>query len=471
MRIQTLVVALIITSLSAVTLSADPWPQFRGRNATGVSHEQRSLPVELGPDKNVVWKTDLAKGHSSPVVAAGRVFVTALDDKQLVTICLDAKNGGELWRRVAPYEKLESVHSVGSPATSSVATDGERVYSFFGSSGLYCYSLAGEEIWRRRLGPFNNQFGAMSSPVLADDKLVMIQDHDTGSHLEARDKRTGEIVWRVERPNMRRNYSSPVIWEVDGRRQVVIAGTAHVMGYDLETGEFLWQVAGICRVVSSTPVVGDDGKLYVAATGGGETPPQPSFDELLAAKDTNKNGGLEQDELPSSPIKGFFGQFDRDADGSLSREEYESIREIFSLSRSVAMAIRPGGRGDVTDTHVEWDYGRSICRNASPLLVDGVLFFVKDGGIFTSLNAKTGEVGRQARLAGTGKYFSSPVSGDGKIYVVSDRGELNVLSAELDWKQLGEAEFGEDVYATPAISDGRIYIRTVKSLYCFGIDG
>ncbi|MEQ8787773.1 MAG: PQQ-binding-like beta-propeller repeat protein [Pirellulaceae bacterium] len=464
-RLVALVASLIVTP----HLLADSWPQFRGPNAAGVSREEQPLPVEIGPEKNVVWKIALAKGHSSPVVAAGRVFVTALDDKQLVTIGLDAKDGRELWRRVAPYDKLESVHSVGSPATSSVATDGDRVYSFFGSSGLYCYSLDGEQIWSRRLGPFNNQFGAMSSPVLAGDKLLMIQDHDTGSHLEARDKLSGEVLWRVERPNMRRNYSTPVIWEVDGRRQVVVSGTAHVMGYDLENGELLWQVAGICRVVSNTPVVGEDGRLYVAATGGGETPPQPSFDELLAGKDANKNGALEAGELPSSPIKGFFVQFDRDANGSLDREEYETIREIFSLSRSVALAIRPGGRGDVTDTHVEWDYDRSICRNSSPLLAGGVLFFVKDGGILTSLDAKTGEVGRQARLSGTGKYFSSPISGDGKVYLLSDRGELSVVSAELDWKQLAEADFGEDAYATPAISDGKIYLRTVESMYCFGI--
>jgi outer membrane protein assembly factor BamB len=308
----------------------------------------------------------------------------------------------------------------------------------------------------------------MSSPILAGDKLVMTQDHDTGSYLAAWDKRTGKVIWQVERPNFRRNYGTPVIWTVDGREQVAVAGTAQVTGYDLATGELVWQVSGVCRVVSNTPVVGDDGRLYVAATGGSETSPQPSFEALLAAGDGNQNGLLEPGELPASPIKSFFGQFDRNGDRSLDGEEYESIREIFSQVQSVAMAIRPGGRGNVTDSHVEWTYSRSIPRNASPIQVGGALFFVNDGGVFTSLDAATGRLVRQARLAGASKYFSSPVSGDGKIYVLSDRGTLSVVSAKADWKLLGDADFGEDVYATPAISNGRIYIRTVAHLYCFG---
>jgi outer membrane protein assembly factor BamB len=452
--------------LFAAAAMADPWPQFRGPNATGVSREVAPLPTEIDPQQPL-WKVPLAKGHSSPVVHSGRVYLTTLEDQKLLTIALDADTGRRLWQREASYEKLESVHGVGSPATSSVAADGERVYSFFGSSGLNCYDLAGKALWSKRLGPFNNEFGAASSPVLAGDKLVMIQDHDTGSYLAAWNKLTGETAWQTERPNFRRNYGTPVIWHVDGRDQVVVAGTAHVTGYALATGELVWQVSGVCRVVSNTPVVGD-GLLYVAATGGGETPPQPSFEELLATKDRNKSDGLERDELPASPIKSFFGQFDRDGGGSLDRQEYESIREIFSIAQSAALAIRPGARGDATNSHVVWSYARSLPRNASPLLVGGALFMVNDGGILTSLDAKTGDVGRQGRLSGTGKYFSSPVAGDGKIYLLSDRGELSVVTAEPQWRQIAEANFGEDVYATPAISAGRIYIRTVGHVYCFG---
>jgi outer membrane protein assembly factor BamB len=456
-----------VCSIAATALRAQAWPQFRGPNAAGVSPDVAALPAEIGPDKNVLWKIPLAKGHSSPAVHSGHLYVTAFEDERLRTIALDADTGKRRWQRDAPYQKLESHNAIGSPATSSVATDGERVYAFFGSSGLYCYDREGEVLWSKRLGPFNNEFGAASSPVLAGDKLVMVQDHDTGSYLVAWNKATGETIWQTERPNFRRNYGTPVIWHVDGRDQVVVAGTARVTGYDLATGELVWQVSGVCRVVSNTPVVGD-GLLYVAATGGGETPPQPSFEELLATKDRNQSGVLERDELPDSSIKSFFGQFDRDGGGSLDRPEYESIREIFSLAQSAALAIRPGARGDATDSHVAWTYARSIPRNSSPILVGDALFMVNDGGILTSLDADSGRLRRQARLSGTGKYFSSPVSGDGKIYLLSDRGELSVVTAEAEWKQIAEAKFGEDAYATPAISGGRIYVRTVARLYCFG---
>ena len=459
--------------LSMVTLSsfvyADNWPQFRGPGATGVSLGSATLPTAIGPGQNQLWKIPLAKGHSSPVVFEDRVYLTSVRDQKLLTIAVDARNGKIVWEREAPYEKLESIHRIGSRATASVATDGKRVVSFFGSSGLFCYDVLGNPLWQKRLGPFNNQFGATSSPVLVDDRVVLVEDHDTGSFLATFNKHTGREMWRVERPNFRRNYGSPTIWSVAGHKQIVVAGTAHVIGYDLETGKQLWVVRGLCRVISNTPVVGDDGKLYVASTGGGSASRQPAFDRLVAAADANANGVLEPTELPGSPIKGFFGQFDRDGSGALDRDEYESIREIFAMAQPVALAIRPGGRGDVTESHVEWTYSKSIPRNSSPLLVSGHLFIVKDGGVMTCLDSKTGKPTRTARLAASDKYYSSPVAGDGKIYVLSERGTLSVVSAQPDWKILHRADFDEDVLATPAIANGCIYIRTVGHLYCFGM--
>ena len=226
----------------------------------------------------------------------------------------------------------------------------------------------------------------------------------------------------------------------------------------------------MARVINMTPVVGDDGSLYIVNSGGGGGALLRSCKELLATDDANGNGKLEPGELPKSTVKSFFDQFDRDRSGALDETEYESIREILARCRDVAMAIRPGGRGDVTDSHVLWTGSRSIPRNASPLVYKGILYMVKDGGILTSLDAKTGRVVKQGRLSGTGKYFSSPVLGDGKIYLLSDRGELSVVSAEPKWRQIGQADFEEDVYATPAIADGRLYIRTVGHLYCFGLN-
>ncbi len=470
MKKATLIV--LFATLDAITftcsINSAEWNQFRGPNATGLATTNDALPDELSFDKNLVWRTPIAKGHSSPVVDSDHIYVTTVREKRLLTITLNRDNGKLIWEREAPYDELESIHRIGSHATSSVVTDGERVVSFFGSCGMFCYDRDGKELWQLPMGPFNNQFGACSSPLIVDDRVISVQDHDTGSYLATFDKQTGKEVWRVERPVFRRNYGTPVIWNVDGQRQIVVAGTAHVVAYDFDTGERIWTVHGLCRVISNTPVVGNDGRLYVASDGGGNASPQPSFEDLIESGDANKNGLLEPSELPNSPIKGFFGQFDKDADGSFDRDEYESIREIFALAQSVAIAIRPGGTGDITDTHIDWTFKKSIPRNSSPLVANGHLFMVKDGGIMTSIDLKTGAAVRSARLAATGKYFSSPVHGDGKIYVLSETGTMNVVDAQGEWKVISDLDFKEDVYATPAIADGRIYVRTVENLYCFG---
>ena len=449
--------------------TASDWLQFRGTNANGIAVNDSPLPAEIGPKKNVLWKIALASGHSSPVIHNGRIYLTALDNKKLLTFGLDANSGSVLWAAEANYEKLESVHRIGSPATSTVVTDGKHVFSFFGSVGLFCYDLEGQSIWSRKLGPFNNQFGATSSPVLHEDRIVMVQDHDTGSYVFAVDKRTGKTIWKTDRPNFRRNYGSPTIWTVNGKPQVVVAGSAYITGYDLESGKHVWTVRGICRVVSTTPVVGNDGLLYVAATGGGKPTAQPSFKKLISTADANGNKLLEESELPKSQIRSFLYQFDTDLDKSLNEAEYETIREIFDISQTAAFAIKPGGTGDITESHVLWTQTKSIPRNSTLLIHQGTVFMVKDGGILATLNAKTGDIIKQGRLAGRGSYYSSAVVGDGKVYLISERGDLTVVSAKGEWEQLSETSFGEDTLATPAIVDGKIYLRTVKSLYCFGL--
>ena len=449
------------------TLSAENWPQFRGVHGSGIS-SSKNLPSDISPDsKSLIWKKPIGRGHSSPVIFNGRLYVTAKEDKKLVTIGFDAKSGDELWRAEAPYEKLESTHRIGSHATPSVVTDGEFVVSFFGSSGIYCYNSDGKELWRLKTEPFNNQFGATGSPVLFEENLIFIQDHDTGSYLANYNVRTGELIWKTDRANFRRSYCSPAIWQTKSGPQIVTCGSAQVVAYSVDTGAPIWKMLGISRVVSATPVVGDDGQLYVVNSGGGTTR-QPTFDEVLPKSDKNKNGVLEKSELPKSPIAGFFDQFDRNVDGVLDREEYTSIRDIFAASKACAIAIRPGGTGDITKSHVKWTQLRQIPRNPSPVFVSRALFLVKDGGIVSSLDTSNGEIIKAGRVSGRGKYYASPVYGDGKIYVASERGRVSVLSADADWSELASAEFREDIYASPAICDGWVFVRTVGHLYCFG---
>jgi len=153
----------------------------------------------------------------------------------------------------------------------------------------------------------------------------------------------------------------------------------------------------------------------------------------------------------------------------LDEEEYESIRRIYQSVRHVAMAIRPGGKGDITDTHVAWTQDRMIPRNASPVVYKNHLFMVRDGGILTSLNLSDGSIAKTGRLTDAGgSYFSSPVAAGGRIYLLNDRGTLTTVAAEGDWKQVGSTRFDEECFATPAIVDGRIYVRTAKAMYCLG---
>jgi outer membrane protein assembly factor BamB len=458
-------------SLAVAPPGDSAWPQFRGPNCSGRAVGKAELPATIAPDRNVVWKQALPPGHSSPVVFGDRIYLTAVRQSKLVTMGLDRASGKTLWEAEASYGKLEKIHQIGSHAQCSPATDGARVVSFFGSSGLYCYDSDGRLLWKRPMGPFRNDFGAGNSPILSGDRVILCQDHDTDSFLMAIDKRTGETVWRTDRSEFPRNYCTPVIWESAGRRQIVLAATLRVVGYDFETGKELWTVRGISRTVCATPVVGDDGSLYAAGWSAGGDPTDrirvEPFDTAVPPLDSNHNGTLEVGELPDGPIKQRFSQVDRDKTGSITRGEYEYFRGLFDKSRNVVLAIRPGGTGDVTSSHVAWEATRSVPFCASPLYEDGYVFTVKDGGILSTLDAKSGEPIKQDRIA-TGSYYASPVSGDGKVYLVNERGKLTVVSAIGDWEVLGTADFGEDTYATPAIVHGRIYLRTAGHLYCFG---
>jgi outer membrane protein assembly factor BamB len=472
-RLTRLLPSLLLLPLTA-DLRADDWPQFRGPHGSGRAAGP-ALPADIGPKSNVLWKTELPPGHSSPIVVGDRLYLTAVRDGKLLTIALDRGNGKILWEKEAPSKTLETIHKIGSHAQATPAADAERVVSFFGSCGLFCYDRDGKLLWQAPMGPFKNTFGAGSSPILVSDWVLLCQDHDQGSFLTAFDKRTGKEVWRTDRSEFLRGYCTPVLWEVDGKKQVVVAGTLRVVGYDLATGKEIWTVRGIARTICMTPVVGADGLLYVAGwSAGGDADARivvEPFDSVIKRLDKNGNGKLERDEITTGPIAERFDQVDLDKDGSITREEYERFRDLFVKGQNVLLAVRPGGKGDVTETHVAWRNTKQVPFCASPLYSAGLVFTLKDGGYLASLDAKDGSLLKRDRLTAGGNYYSSPTEGDGKIYLLSERGRLTVVSAAGDWKVLATSDFEEDVYATPAIADGRIYLRTAGHLYCFGLRG
>jgi outer membrane protein assembly factor BamB len=322
------------------------------------------------------------------------------------------------------------------------------------------------------MGPFKTEFGAASSPILVGDKVILNLDHDSDSMLLALDKMSGKVLWRADRSEFPVSCSSPVLWVNAGHKQIVVAGTLRVIGYDLETGKEVWTVRGMARSINMTPTVSRDGTLYVAGwTAGAETTDRitmESFDEALTKYDKNKNGTVEEDELPTGPIKERFALIDRDKNKQITRVEWEGMRSIFAQALNRMIAIKPGGKGDITESHVLWEQKKYLPFVPSPLLYRSQLFLVRNGGHLTAYDAKTGEVSKQDRVVSTGNFYASPIGGDGKVYVFSQGGEGAVVSAEAEFRVLSRSRFNEEIFATPAIVDGRIYVRTAGHLYCFG---
>ena len=449
---------------------ADDWPQFRGPGASGIGESTKPLPVHVSRDEGVVWKTALPTGHSSPAIHGDRIFVTGVEGQDLVTMGLDRSSGAVLWKKSVPWDTLEKFHTTGSLAQSSPSTDGNIVISFFGSSGLHAFDRDGNLLWSQRMGPFRNDFGAGSSPIIDGDRVVLVQDHDLDSFIAVFDKHTGKELWRRDRSEFLRNYATPVIWNVDGKKQIVVLATLRIVAYDLETGDEIWSVGGVSRIINMTPVIGDDNTLYAACFSPGNegddrvTP--LTIDELFAA-DSDQNGTIEESEFPEHPFKGRFSQLDRNKDEHLTKAEYEVTGRPHAEGRNVVMAIRPGGTGDITKTHVQWEHLRQIPYCPSPLYYRGALFMIKNGGILTVLKANTGEVLKQKRLRATQDYYASPVAGDGKVYLMNVNGDLTVLDADT-WEELHTTALEGDAHATPAIADGRLYVRVGETLYCFG---
>ena len=469
----------------AVVATAGEWPMFRGVNGSGVADVAKA-PVAFGPSMNVVWKTALPFGHSSPVITGDLIFLTGAEggervdagrgDKvrdeggKLFTLCLDRKTGKILWRREAPRPRIERYQKVNSPASPSAATDGKNVFIFFADYGLLSYTKDGAERWRAPLGPFNNVNGHGSSPVVYKDLVILVCDQDAGSFLVALDKNTGKERWRVDRSEVTRSYVTPVVFTPkSGPDELIVPGAYQVTGYNAATGEKLWWVRGFSWQPKSVPVLAD-GVIYVHGWEGGgeaEAPTEtPSWPEALGLYDANKDGRIVQDEIDPKMQKSFY-LLDLDGKGYLAPRDWEFYRAR-RAARNTLLAIRHGGRGDLTGSAVVWRMQKFLPNVPSPLVAGGVVYLVKDGGIFSSVDAKTGAILKQGRLAGAlDTYYSSPVMAAGKMYLFSQSGVGTVLKAGAQWEPLAVNDMDEPVFATPAFVDDRMYVRTRGALYCF----
>ena len=444
-----------LLALTQLTGSAGDVSYFRQYSGVAVS-DDAPLPADLNDPDALLWRQESLPGLSTPCLCGDLLVLTTWDEanRQLATTALDRDTGDVRWSRTVETDYIEPVHRTGSPASSTAAFNGEHIFAFFGSFGLLCYDLEGELQWSRPLGPFQDEFGAASSPVLVDGKVILNEDHDIDSFLIAIDQATGEICWRTPRDGFTRSYSTPVVWEVEGQPQIVTAGSLRLTGYDVESGEVLWWVDGLSRIVDTTPVVSGD-MLYAATwTPGGDESERINmepFAEAAANFDSNSDGKIAKEELSEGPVLQRFFRIDLNQDGALDADEWAKHARVFDLAQNVAIAVRAGATGDATETHVEWIGREGLPTVPSPLVYQGVMYMVKDGGVITSLDPENGQTFKQGRAVGGGNFYASPVAGDGKVYVAGEFGFITVLQAGPDWEELSSRDFGERIMATPVI--------------------
>jgi outer membrane protein assembly factor BamB len=430
-------IALLFWTLAAGFAPADGnWPYWRGPAFDGMA--VGDAPLHWSDTQNVKWKTDIpGHGNSSPVIWGDTIFLTTaipMADNSLSreeeamesgpslqrgggtappahrfeVLCLDRKTGKILWqktaRTAAPHEGHHQTY--GSFASNSPVTDGERVYAFFGSRGMYCYDFEGNLLWEKDFG-INMQmkmaFGEGMAPFLYEDRLILVFDHEGDSFMTALDKMTGKEIWRVER-NEVSNWAAPLVIEYGGRKQVIVSATQKVRCYDFATGALIWECGGL----------------------GANTIPHPvHLDDLVLVMSGYRNPKL--------------------------------------------MAIRLGGKGDLTNTDaVVWSETRGLSYTPSPVLHDGKFYFLTDTGQVSCFNARTGEpYYHQVRLPKTYSFKSSPVGANGKLYLASENDDVIVLRMGEKFEVLATNTMPDQTFiATPAIVGGEIFLRSQNRLYC-----
>jgi outer membrane protein assembly factor BamB len=403
---RTLAAALLALALALTARAAD-WPAFRGANSDGIVTD-RAAPTKWSATENVVWKADVPGiGHSSPVVAAGRVFLTSFDpaSNDRLLLCYDRATGKQLWKQTVLTAAPEKMHKNNTPASASPVTDGKHVWCTFldvDKVAVACYDAAGKRVWLKHPGPFLSHHGFCGTPALHNGLLFVNGDSDGEAFLAALDPTTGELKWKVERPNRVRSFSVPRVLSVKGKDQLVLAGSKSVCAYEPPTGKLLWKVDSVTDKFVAT-VAHHGGLVYATGT---------------------------------SP-------------------------------KNTLLAIDPTGTGNVTETHVKWSDTKTATYVPSPLAHDGRLFVLSDAGIATMLDARTGKKLWSERLNGR-LFHASPLLVNGLIYATAEDGTTYLLKWGDEFEEVAKNSLAEGCHATPAVSDGQLFFRSAEHLWCVG---
>jgi outer membrane protein assembly factor BamB len=406
MILRRMILTMVLLLTAATLVRAENWPGFRGPRGDGTCVE-KGLPLTWSATENVAWKVAIpGKGHSSPVVWKDRLFVTTCveESDERVLLCLDRRTGKTLWQRTALKSPLEGIHPLNSRASSTPATDGERVYvSFLDQDKMFlaAFDFNGNKLWEARPGPFSSKHGYCSSPVLYKDKVIVNGDHDGNGYLVALNRKTGAIEWKTPRPNQTRSYCTPLIRNVGGRPLLMMSGSKCIAAYNPDTGVQRWLMDGPTEQFVAAPVY--DGKLLFITTG-----------------------------YPDKHI----------------------------------LAIHPEGEGKLSDSAIAWRTRRGCSYVPSPVVTNGYFFIVADGGFASCFDAANGDLKWSERLGGG--HSASILTAEDRLYCVSDRGVTTILRAGPVFEKLAENPLGEDCFASPIASQGQVFIRTVDHLWAIG---
>ncbi|MCH2179858.1 MAG: PQQ-binding-like beta-propeller repeat protein [Mariniblastus sp.] len=463
------------------------WPMFRGPQGLAQS-QSVGIPLEFDDHTNVQWKVDTPPGHSSPVVWGETIFITGYDDDHLWLLALAKADGSLLWKRDFPKAQDEDFEHLDScPAAPTCCTDGERVFSYFGRFGLSAHDFKGNLIWEKQFPSDPSAFGTGSSPICHQGKVYLQRDTDSFSGLFCFDAETGRELWMAPRPIVTTSYSTPFIWESDAGTQLIAAGCGTLKGYDLDEGKELWSVGNLPIFICPSPTATEDLLVF-----GGWTTAHIEKDsmsknliedlklgerteltakDLLSEFDENGDATLAKNELPESRLKDAFRYVDGNRSGLLEAAELTGmLTRDAAKGRNVMVAVRSGGKGEITESHTVWESQRMLPYVASPLIVDGLLYYAKKGGIFSCLELKTGKTVYQKRLKLGGEYYACPIQIGSHIFLGAERGTMLVLKSGREFEIVARNEFPEGIYATPAVSKNQLFLRTQSQLFCIGAD-
>ncbi|MBL8215921.1 MAG: PQQ-binding-like beta-propeller repeat protein, partial [Bryobacterales bacterium] len=348
---------LAFLALPCLALAAD-WPMLRGPNGHGIAPPGTSLPASFGPQKNVLWRVDVPVGKSSPILAGKKLCLSAATPDALETLCLARDTGRLLWRQTISESRREKRHDLNHPASPTPVTDGTNLYVFFSDFGLVSYTLDGKERWRLPLGPFSNLHGMAASPVLAGHRLILACDQDTNAFLMAIHKDTGKQLWKADRSDFTHSFSSPAVWQPKDRLgEVIMPGAYQMISYSLETGEKRWWLRGLTWQPKSAPLIAGDTLYFNGWAPGGDPGQQkdlPPFEDVIRLADQNGDGKLQQGEVPPDlKHSGSWGAIDLDHDDALNARDWSFYRAR-RAARNSMMAIKLGGSGDITGSHILW---------------------------------------------------------------------------------------------------------------------